>query len=81
MQNAPITGNNSSTTHQQQWEHVSGNISCEHYNNYNNKPAECKNFNSLSIWNGMQPISLRYYLFLEGLLLDLCHGLYNFGGI
>ena len=32
-----------------------------------------KNFNSLSIWNGMSLISSRYYLFLKGLLLDFFH--------
>ena len=72
--NAPITANNSSTVHHRQWEHVSVNISCEHYNTIISQfiiQRNAKNFNSLSIWNGMQPISLRYYLFLEGLLLDL----------
>ena len=51
---------------------LSGNISCEHYNIIISQ-RNAKNFNSLSIWNGMLPISLRYYLFLEGLMLDLCH--------
>ena len=74
--NAPITANNSSTVHHRQWEHVSVNISCEHYNTIIRQfiiQRNTKNFNSLSIWNGMRPISLRYYLFLEGLLLDLYH--------